>query len=80
MKPGETQDSGDGADVPEAGGGDGAGAETTEKPAGDDQWEPLPSVTTETSTDNTTTTPADGLSNMAAVESELLEMQYRDGR
>ena len=79
VKPGETQDLDDGANVPEAG-GSGSGGQSTEEPAGDDQWEPLPSVTTETSTDNTTTTPADGLSNMAAVESELLEMQYRDGR
>jgi len=41
----------------------------------------LPSVTTETPpTDNSTTTasPADDLSNMAVLEQELLEMQYKD--
>ena len=82
VKPGETQNSGeDGANMPEVGGA--AEGETTSKPVGEeeeDKWEPLPSVTTETPSDNSTTTPADGLSNMAALEQELLEMQYRDGR
>ena len=64
------------------------GKEPTEEEE-EEKWEPLPSATTETPGDNSTgstvttaatTTPADGLTNMAAVEQELLEMQYRDGR
>ena len=70
LKPGGAQDPDDATKSPGM----------TEEPAGEDKWEPLPSVTTETPRDNVTTTPADGLKNMAELEKELLEMQYRDGK